>query len=78
MQYHGVVSLAGISGLGRKLVPVLQSIISEITMISWLGLVTMISIGGVLMLTGNEYGAKKVCKHAIYGFILIQLANMLI
>ena len=68
----------GIDGLAEKFIPVIETFINELGELSWVALVAMLSIGGILMLMGNEYGAKKVCRNALYGFLLIQVASMLI
>lgn len=65
------------SGLSGKLTPILQTLVNELSAISWLAFIAMLCIGGVLWLMGNEYGAKKICKNALYGFIIIQVAQML-
>lgn len=67
-----------INGISAKLTPIFQSVIIEIANLSWLALVAMLAIGGALFLFGNEHGGKKVCKRAVQGFALIQLAQMLV
>jgi hypothetical protein len=74
--FYGVYK--GIDGLAEKFIPVIKTFINELGELSWVALVAMLSVGGILMLMGNEFGAKKVCKNALYGFLLIQVASMLI
>lgn len=69
------MKLKGISG---RLTPIFQTLVNELAAISWIAFVAMLCVGGVLWLMGNEYGAKKVSKNALYGFLLIQLAQMLV
>ena len=68
----------GIGSIGDKLIPICDKISSEMARLSWPALVVMLMISGVIMLTGNEYGAKKIAKNAVYGWAIIQLANMLL
>ncbi len=65
-------------GISNRLMPLLNTIVSEIAALSWVGLIAMIAIGGVLIMMGNEFGGKKICKNGIYGFVIIQIASMLI
>lgn len=66
------------SGFSDKLLPILNTLINELAAISYAGLIVMLAVGGVLIMIGNEHGGKKVCKNALYGFIIIRLAAMLI
>jgi len=68
----------GINGLSNKLYPVFQTIVNEIGNLSWIALVAMLCVGGALYIFGNEFGGQKVCKRAVQGFMLIQLAQMLV
>lgn len=61
-----------------KLYSTLTSLVMNLSKISWVALIVMICIGGVLMLIGNEHGAKKLWRNALYGFCAIQLASMLL
>ncbi|WFD12027.1 hypothetical protein [Tepidibacter hydrothermalis] len=67
----------GLTGISEKIMPILRDIVNEIAEISWESLIAFLCISGILFLTGNEFGAKKVAKDAVYGWIIIQLANML-
>lgn len=64
--------------IADKIMPILSKLAAELAKISWIALVVMLMIGGVLMLMGNEHGAKKICRNAMYGFAIIQIASMLI
>lgn len=68
----------GIKGISGRLYPVFATLVNEIANLSWIALVAMLCIGGALFLFGNEYGAKKFCRNAVYGFFIIQLAQMLV
>lgn len=70
--------MKGIASLSAKVLPVLNALVGEIAKLSWGALVAMLAIGGILMLVGNEHGAKKLLKNALYGFSLIQLASMIL
>lgn len=70
-------SPTSIGGFGEKAIPIFHDVVHEIGEISWEALIAFLCIGGILYLTGNEFGAKKVCKNAFYGWCIIQLANML-
>lgn len=65
-------------GFSGKVLPILQTIVNELATLSWAGLVVMLCIGGVLIMMGNEFGGKKLCKNGLYGFIIIQIASMLL
>lgn len=64
--------------IADKIMPILAKLATELSKISFAALVVMLMIGGILMLMGNEHGAKKLCKNAIYGFAIIQVASMLL
>ena len=64
--------------IADKIIPVLKSLTMELSKLSWVALVAMLCVGGVLLLMGNEHGARKICKNAIYGFAVIQIASMLL
>ncbi|QEK11718.1 hypothetical protein FQB35_04700 [Crassaminicella thermophila] len=74
---YGVIG-KGIKGLSNKLDPIFVDIVNEISSLSWKALVTVLVIAGILWLFGNEFGAKKVARNGIYGFLLIQVAAMLL
>lgn len=64
-------------GLSGKLIPIFKTLVEELAALSWMAFIGMLCVGGVLWLIGNEFGAKKVCRNALYGFIIIQIAQML-
>jgi hypothetical protein len=64
--------------IADKIIPILRTLALELGKLSWVALVAMLCVGGVLLLMGNEHGAKKICKNAIYGFAVIQIASMLL
>ena len=53
-------------------------VIDGVSALSYKGLIVGLIIGGTLYMFGNEHGAKETCKKAIYGYLIIQLANMLV
>lgn len=61
-----------------KFVPLIRGIVNEISDASSIALVGMLCASGVLLLLGNEHGAKKLAKNAFYGYLLIQIASKLI
>ena len=61
-----------------KIIPILTRLVTELAKLSWVALVVMLSIAGILMLIGNEHGSMKLLKLAVKGFALIQIANMLL
>ncbi|MEY8416347.1 hypothetical protein AAK964_08595 [Tissierella praeacuta] len=65
-------------GISGKLIPIMSTLVNELAALSWIALVMMLAVGGILIMMGNEFGGKKVCKNGIYGFIIIQIASMLI
>lgn len=65
-------------GISNKLMPIMQTLVNELAAISWVALIMMLAIGGVLIMMGNEFGGKKICKNGIYGFVIIQIASMLL
>lgn len=65
-------------GFASKLMPIFKSLVDEIAKLSFMAFIAMICIGGVLLLIGNEHGARKLIKNAVYGFVVIQIANMLL
>lgn len=65
-------------GLSGRLIPIMRTLVNELAALSWVALVTMLAVGGILIMMGNEYGGKKICKNGIYGFIIIQIASMLL
>lgn len=67
-----------ITGLAGKFIPLLRALITEIANISWVGLIAMLAVSGLLWMFGNEYSAKKLLRNAIYGFMIIQIANSLL
>ena len=62
----------------NKIYSGLISFVGGLSRISWAALIVMICIGGGLMIIGNEHGAQKVWKRSIYGYLAIQIANMLL
>lgn len=70
--------MKGITGLSTKLMPIFKSIVSELASLSWIAMVSMMGISGALWLFGNEFGAKKTFGNAVKGFIIIQIASMLL
>lgn len=69
--------MKGLSGLSAKLMPVFKTLLHEVANLSWIAALAMIAVGGALFMFGNEFGAKKLCRNAIYGWIIIQIVNML-
>lgn len=67
-----------VKGISWKLIPILKTVVTEIANISWVGLIMMLAIGGMLWMFGNEYAAKKLLRNALYGFFIIQIANMIL
>jgi hypothetical protein len=61
-----------------KLMPILTKLVTEASKLSWVALICMLVIAGVLMLIGNEHGSNKLMKLAIKGYALIQIAAMLL
>lgn len=61
-----------------KLYIALTSLVTGLSKISWIALIAMLCVAGILMIIGNEHGAKKLCRNALYGFILIQVSSMLL
>jgi len=67
----------GLAGLSEKLTPIFRDIVVEVSKVSWVAALAMIAIGGALFMFGNEFGAKKLCKNALVGWIIIQIVAML-
>ncbi|TDT63445.1 hypothetical protein [Fonticella tunisiensis] len=70
--------MKGFDNFFDKIYSILTTLVYGISRISWIALVTMLCISGILLLIGNEHAARKLCRNALYGFGLIQLANMLL
>lgn len=66
-----------IEGLSEKFMPILETLIKEVYEISWMGLISSLAIAGILMMLGNEFGAKKTIKAGVYGYIIITIASLL-
>ncbi len=69
--------MKGLSGLSEKFMPIFKTLITELSELSWIAAIAMIALGGILYIFGNEFGAAKLCRKAVIGYFIIQLAAML-
>lgn len=67
----------GLSSISEKLLQLFKVVIHELSKVSWVGALAIAAIGGLLYMFGNEFGAKKLCKDALVGYIIIQIVSML-